>query len=104
VQHKENSEFWNPTCVIGGNKNNCEQNAKSGSRAFRGPKAGKSACFTHPDFSAAKLQTKSAQITRVNTVVVTDVFSTELEMRLSFIKTSEPPLGTALCQVVHSVQ
>jgi hypothetical protein len=33
-------------------------NAKSGSRAFRGPKAGKSACFTHPDFSVAKLQKK----------------------------------------------
>jgi hypothetical protein len=32
-----------------------------------GPKAGKSAYFTHPDFSAAKLN-KSAQITRVNTV------------------------------------
>jgi hypothetical protein len=35
---------------------------------FRGPKAGKSAYFTHPDFSAAKLEEKSAQITRVNTV------------------------------------
>jgi hypothetical protein len=22
VQHKDNSEFWNPTCVIGGNKKN----------------------------------------------------------------------------------
>jgi hypothetical protein len=32
------------------------KNAKSDSRAFRGPKAGKSAYFTHPDFSAAKLQ------------------------------------------------
>jgi hypothetical protein len=31
------------------------KNAKSESRAFRGPKAGKSAYFTHPDFSAAKL-------------------------------------------------
>jgi hypothetical protein len=39
------------------------KNAKSESRAFRG----KSTYFTHPDFSAAKLE-KSAQITRVNTV------------------------------------
>jgi hypothetical protein len=44
------------------------KNAKSENRAFRGPKAGKSAYFTHPDFSAAKLEKKSAQITRVNTV------------------------------------
>jgi hypothetical protein len=57
VQHKENSEFWNPTCVIGGNKNYLK-NAKSDSRAFLGPKAGKSAYFTHPDFSAAKLEKK----------------------------------------------
>jgi hypothetical protein len=34
------------------------KNAKSGSRAFRSPKAGKSAYFTHPDFSAAKLVKK----------------------------------------------
>jgi hypothetical protein len=46
------------------------KNAKSDSRVFRGPKAGKSAYFTHPDFSAAKLEKKSAQITRVNTVIV----------------------------------
>jgi hypothetical protein len=31
------------------------KNAESDSRAFRGPKAGKSAYFTNPDFSAAKL-------------------------------------------------
>jgi hypothetical protein len=31
---------------------------KSDSRVFRGPKAGKSAYFTHPDFSAAKLEKK----------------------------------------------
>jgi hypothetical protein len=37
--------------------------------AFRGLKAGKSAYFTHPDFSVAKLEKKSAQITRVNTVM-----------------------------------
>jgi hypothetical protein len=43
------------------------KNAKRDSRAFRGPKAGKSAYFTLPDFSAAKLEKKSAQITRVNT-------------------------------------
>jgi hypothetical protein len=34
------------------------KNAKSDIRAFRGPKAGKSAYFTHPDFSAAKLEKK----------------------------------------------
>jgi hypothetical protein len=34
------------------------KNAKSECRAFRGPKAGKSAYFTHPDFSAAKLGKK----------------------------------------------
>jgi hypothetical protein len=44
------------------------KNSKSDSRAFRGPKAGKSAYFTHADFSAAKLEKKSAQIPRVNTV------------------------------------
>jgi hypothetical protein len=38
------------------------KNAKSDSSAFCGPKAGKSAYFTHPDFSAAKLEKKSAQI------------------------------------------
>jgi hypothetical protein len=31
---------------------------KSDSRAFRGPNAGKSAYFTHPDFLAAKLDKK----------------------------------------------
>jgi hypothetical protein len=31
------------------------KNAKSDIRAFRGLEAGKSAYFTHPDFSAAKL-------------------------------------------------
>jgi hypothetical protein len=44
------------------------KNAKSDSWAFRGPKAGKSAYFMHPDFSVAKLEKKSAQITRGNTV------------------------------------
>jgi hypothetical protein len=44
------------------------KNAKSDSRAFCGPKAGKSAYFMHADFSAATLGKKSAQITRVNTV------------------------------------
>jgi hypothetical protein len=44
------------------------KNAKSGSRAFRGPKAGKSAYFTYPDISVAKLEKKSAQITRVITI------------------------------------
>ena len=41
MQQKENSEFWNPTCVIGGNKKEALRNTKSDSRAFRGPKAGK---------------------------------------------------------------
>jgi hypothetical protein len=34
------------------------KNEKSDSRAFRGPKAGKYAYFTHSDFSAAKLEKK----------------------------------------------
>jgi hypothetical protein len=34
------------------------KNAKSNSTAFLGPTAGKSAYFTHPDFSAAKLGKK----------------------------------------------
>jgi hypothetical protein len=34
------------------------KNAKSDSRAFRGPKAGKSVYFTHPNFSEAKLLKK----------------------------------------------
>jgi hypothetical protein len=58
VQHKENSEFWNPTCFIGGNKKELLKNSKSDSRAFRGPKAGKSTYFTHPDLSATKLEKK----------------------------------------------
>jgi hypothetical protein len=45
------------------------KNAKCDSRAFCGPKAGKSAYFTHPDFSAAKLEKKVRKITRVNTVL-----------------------------------
>jgi hypothetical protein len=44
------------------------KNAKSDSRAFRGPTAGKSTYFMHPDFSAAKLGKKSSQITQVNMV------------------------------------
>jgi hypothetical protein len=36
------------------------KNVKSDSRAFHGPKAGKSAYFAHPGFSAAKLEKKSA--------------------------------------------
>jgi hypothetical protein len=44
------------------------KNARSDSRAFHGAKAGKSAYFMHPDFSVAKLEKKSAQIMRVNTV------------------------------------
>jgi hypothetical protein len=58
VQHKENSELWNPTCVIGRKQKELLKISKSDSRAFRGPKAGKSAYFTHPDFSPAKLEKK----------------------------------------------
>jgi hypothetical protein len=36
------------------------KNARGVSRAFRGPKAGKSAYFTHPVFSATKLKKKCA--------------------------------------------
>jgi hypothetical protein len=36
------------------------KNAKSDSRIFRGPKTGKSAYFTHPDFSGAKLEKRCA--------------------------------------------
>jgi hypothetical protein len=43
-------------CIIGGKKKELLKNAKSDSRAFRIPKAGKSVYFTHPDFSAAKLE------------------------------------------------
>ena len=39
MQQKKNSEFWNPACVIGGNKKVALRNTKSDSRAFRGPKA-----------------------------------------------------------------
>jgi hypothetical protein len=46
------------------------KNAQRDSRVFRGPKTRKSANFMHPDFSAAKLEKKSAQITGVNTVLV----------------------------------
>jgi hypothetical protein len=34
------------------------KNTKGDSRAFRGPKAGKSTYFTHPDLSATKLEKK----------------------------------------------
>jgi hypothetical protein len=38
------------------------KHAKSDSRAFHGPKAGKSAYFIHPDFSAAKLEKKVCKL------------------------------------------
>jgi hypothetical protein len=44
------------------------KSAKSDSRAFRGSKAGKSAYFTHPDFSAAKLERKKCVNYATNTV------------------------------------
>jgi hypothetical protein len=44
-----------------------KKNAKSDSRAFRGPKAGKSQYFTQPNFSTGNLK-KIARITQVNTV------------------------------------
>jgi hypothetical protein len=62
VQHKENSEFWILNVRYWRKQNELLKNAESDSRAFRGPKAGKSAYFTHPDFSAAKLEKKSTQI------------------------------------------
>jgi hypothetical protein len=42
------------------NKKELLKNLKSDSRAFGGPKARKSAYFTHPDFSADKLEKKFA--------------------------------------------
>jgi hypothetical protein len=45
--------------------------AKSDSRAFRGPKAGKSAFFTHPRFFIGQTRKRSVQITRVKTVIPT---------------------------------
>jgi hypothetical protein len=57
----EQREFW----ILESNvrywrtkKKELLKNTESDSRAFRGPKAGKSAHFTHPDFSAAKLEKK----------------------------------------------
>jgi hypothetical protein len=44
-------------------QNELLKNAKSDSRAFHGQKAGKSTYFTHTDFSVAKLEKKSLQIT-----------------------------------------
>jgi hypothetical protein len=38
------------------------KNAESDSRAFRGLKAGKSIYFTHPNFSAAKLEKKVCKL------------------------------------------
>jgi hypothetical protein len=58
---ESNVRYWRKQKVL-------LKNAKSDSRAFCDPKAGKSAYFMHPDFSTAKLQKKSAQITSVNTV------------------------------------
>jgi hypothetical protein len=58
---KENSEFWNPTCVIWRKQKELLKNAKCDSRAFHGPKAGKSAYFTHPGFLAAKLEKKNVR-------------------------------------------
>jgi hypothetical protein len=51
---KSNMPHW-------GKQNERLKNAKSDSRAFRGPTAGKSAYFTHPDFSAAKLERKKVR-------------------------------------------
>jgi hypothetical protein len=38
------------------------KNANSGSGKFRGPKAGTSTYFTHPEFSAAKLNRKGRKL------------------------------------------
>jgi hypothetical protein len=50
---ESNVRYW-------GKQNELLRNAKCDSRAFRGLKAGKSAYFTHPDFSAVKLEKKCA--------------------------------------------
>jgi hypothetical protein len=49
------------------------KNAKSDIRAFRGPKAGKSAYFTHPDISAAKLEKRCANYMSKSVVILTKV-------------------------------
>jgi hypothetical protein len=46
------------------------KNAISDSRAFRGPKAEKIRIFYAPQFFSGQTRKKSAQITRVNTVLV----------------------------------
>jgi hypothetical protein len=61
VRHRENSEFWNSTSDII-KKKELLKNAKSDNRAFRGLKAGKSAYFTYPDFSAAKVKIKVGKL------------------------------------------
>jgi hypothetical protein len=55
VQQEENSES---NVLYLRKQKELLKNAENDSRAFRGPKAGKSAYFTHPDFSAAKLENK----------------------------------------------
>jgi hypothetical protein len=57
VQQKENSEFWNPTCVIGGNKKKIKTSTK------------KIRIFYAPRFFSGQTRKKSAQIMRVNTVI-----------------------------------
>jgi hypothetical protein len=46
------------------------KNAENDSRAFRGPKAGKSAYFMQPDFSAAQLEKKKCANYANNMVII----------------------------------
>jgi hypothetical protein len=57
VQHKKKENSGIQRALLEETKRFIK-NSKSGSRAFRGPKAGKSTYFTHPGFSAAKLKKK----------------------------------------------
>jgi hypothetical protein len=58
-------------------------NAKSDSRAFRGPKAGNSAYFTHPDFSAAKLGKKCANYgSKYGTLYIVILYGNAAQQRL----------------------
>jgi hypothetical protein len=49
-------------------------NAKSDSRALRGLKARKSAYFTNPDFSSAKLEKKNVQVNTLRTGNFSSIF------------------------------
>jgi hypothetical protein len=68
VQHKENSEFWNPTCGIGGKKELLKmQKVTVGHFVVRKLESPHILCTLI--FQRQNYKKKSAQITRVNTVV-----------------------------------